>query len=50
MEMEKAGIDSAPSLARERTVTEIYRDLGQIVNRIAGLLQLRGKGHVPRIP
>lgn len=44
MEMDKDGIDSAPSLACERTVMEIYRDLGQIANNLAALLRLNGYG------
>ena len=35
MEMDQNGIDTAPSIACETTVMEIYRDLGQIANKIA---------------
>jgi epoxyqueuosine reductase len=44
MEMDKAGIDTAPSIACEKTVMEIYRDLGRIANKIAALLRKRGYG------
>ena len=44
MEMEKEGIDSAPSLACMKTVMETYRDLGRLVNQIADLLRNRGYG------
>ena len=44
MEMDKAGMDTAPSIACEKTVMEIYRDLGRIANKIAALLQKRGYG------
>jgi ferredoxin len=44
MEMDKDGIDSAPSVACMRTVMETYRDLGQIVNQLAAYLRERGFG------
>ena len=44
MEMDKDGIDTAPSIACEKTVMEIYRDLGHIANKIAALLRERGYG------
>jgi epoxyqueuosine reductase len=42
MEMDKEGIDTAPSLACMTTVMEIYRDLGQIANQAADFLRQRG--------
>ncbi|MFC1905580.1 4Fe-4S dicluster domain-containing protein [Chloroflexota bacterium] len=44
MEMDKAGIDTAPSIACQKTVFETYRDLGRITNEIAVLLRKRGYG------
>lgn len=44
MEMDKDRIDTAPSIACEKTVMEIYRDLGRICNKIADLLRHRGFG------
>ena len=44
MEMDPKGIDSAPSLACQRTVFATYRDLGRIANKLAGLLRSRGFG------
>ncbi len=44
MEMDKAGIDTAPSIACQKTVFETYRDLGRITNKIAILLRQRGYG------
>ena len=44
MEMDKDRIDTAPSIACEVTVMEIYRDLGRIVNKVADLLRKRGYG------
>ena len=44
MEMDKARIDTAPSVACQKTVFETYRDLGQITNKIAALLRERGYG------
>ncbi|MGB2964500.1 MAG: reductive dehalogenase domain-containing protein [Anaerolineales bacterium] len=44
MEMDKEGIDSAPSLACMKTVMLTYRDLGRITNKIAALLRSYGYG------
>ena len=44
MEMDKDRIDTAPSIACEVTVMEIYRDLGRICNKVADLLRKRGYG------
>jgi len=44
MEMDKGGIDTAPSIACQKTVFKTYRDLGQITNEIAALLRERGFG------
>jgi len=44
MEMDKDGIDSAPSIACMKTVMETYRDLGRVANQLAGLLRNRGFG------
>jgi ferredoxin len=44
MEMDKDGIDSAPSIACMRTVMETYRDLGRIANNLAEFLRERGFG------
>jgi len=44
MEMDKDGINSAPSLACMRTVMETYRDLGRINNKLAIFLRERGFG------
>ena len=44
MEMDKDRIDTAPSIACEVTVMEIYRDLGRIANKIAEFLRQRGYG------
>ena len=44
MEMDKTGIDTAPSVSCQKTVFETYRDLGRITNRIAVLLRRRGYG------
>ena len=44
MEMDKEGIDSAPSLACMKTVMLTYRDLGRITNKIAALLRSYGFG------
>lgn len=44
MEMDAAGINSAPSLACMRTVMETYRDLGWINNQLADFLRERGYG------
>lgn len=44
MEMDKAGIDTAPSIACQKTVMETYRDLGRITNKIARLLRKNGYG------
>lgn len=44
MEMDKARIDTAPSLACMKTVMETYRDLGQGANKIAGFLRKHGYG------
>ncbi len=44
MEMDKAGIDTAPSIACEKTVIEIYRDLGRVTIKISELLRKRGYG------
>jgi len=44
MEMDKEGIDSAPSIACMKTVMETYRDLGRINNRLAAFLRERGFG------
>ena len=37
MEMDKEGIESAPSIACMKTVMETYRDLGSITNQLAHL-------------
>jgi len=42
MEMDKARIDTAPSIAGKQAVMEIYRDLGIAANRIATYLRKRG--------
>ena len=42
MEMDKDGINTAPSLACMKTVMETYRDLGRISNKIAALLRTYG--------
>ena len=44
MEMDKGGIDSAPSIDCMKTVMETYRDLGRIANKIADSLRVRGYG------
>lgn len=44
MEMDKDGINSAPSLACMKTVMETYRDLGRITNRVAAFLRKKGFG------
>jgi NAD-dependent dihydropyrimidine dehydrogenase PreA subunit len=44
MEMDKEGIDSAPSPACMKTVMDTYRDLGRITNQIAEMLRSRGYG------
>lgn len=44
MEMDAAGINSAPSLACMKTVMETYRDLGRINNHLADFLRERGYG------
>ena len=44
MEMDKKRIDTAPSIACETTVMEIYRDLGRIANKLAVFLRQRGYG------
>ena len=44
MEMDKVGIDSAPSPACMKTVMETYRDLGHIANDLAALLREHGYG------
>jgi epoxyqueuosine reductase len=44
MEMDKTGIDSAPSLACMKTVMETYRDLGRISNQLAARLRELGYG------
>lgn len=44
MEMDKDGIDTAPSIACEKTVMRIYRDLGRVANQIAIFLRQRGFG------
>lgn len=44
MEMDKDGINSAPSLACMKTVMETYRDLGRINNHLADFLRERGYG------
>jgi Pyruvate/2-oxoacid:ferredoxin oxidoreductase delta subunit len=44
MEMDKEGIDSAPSIACMRTVMETYRDLGRIANQLAEFLRSQGYG------
>jgi len=51
MEMDKVRIDTAPSVAGEQAVIQIYRDLGIVVNKIAAYLRKRGwKGFVLPIP
>jgi len=42
MEMDKVRIDTAPSVAGEQAVIEIYRDLGIVANKIAIYLRQRG--------
>ncbi len=42
MEMDKARIDTAPSIAGKQAVMEIYRDLGVAANRTATYLRQRG--------
>ena len=44
MEMDKARIDTAPSIPCQKTVMETYRDLGKITNRIAAWLRKQGYG------
>jgi len=44
MEMDKDGINSAPSIACMRTVMETYRDLGRINNTLAIFLRESGFG------
>ncbi len=44
MEMDKDGIDSAPSLACMKTVMETYRDLGRVANQLADFLRSKGYG------
>jgi len=44
MEMDKDGIETAPSIACERTVMETYRDLGRISNMVSEFLRQRGYG------
>ena len=44
MEMDKEGIDSAPSIACMKTVMETYRDLGRVANQLADLLRSKGYG------
>ena len=44
MEMDKAGMDTAPSVTCQKTVWKTYRDLGRISNNIASLLRQRGYG------
>lgn len=44
MEMDKEGIDSAPSIACMKTVMETYRDLGRITNQLAQLVRNYGFG------
>ncbi|MCJ7717923.1 MAG: hypothetical protein MUO54_15585 [Anaerolineales bacterium] len=44
MEMDKDGIDSAPSIACMKTVMETYRDLGRVANQLADLLRDKGYG------
>lgn len=42
MEMDKARIDTAPSVPCKQAVMEIYRDLGFVANRVATYLRKRG--------
>jgi ferredoxin len=42
MEMDKARIDTAPSVVAKQAVMEIYRDLGIAANKIAAYLRNRG--------
>ena len=44
MEMDKASIDTAPSIPCMKTVMETYRDQGRIANKIATHLRRRGFG------
>ena len=44
MEMDAAGINSAPSTACMKTVMETYRDLGRINNHLAAFLREKGYG------
>jgi ferredoxin len=44
MEMDKTRIDTAPSIACEKTVMETYRDLGKITNKITVWQRKRGYG------
>ena len=44
MEMDKAGIDTAPSVAYMKTVFETYRDPGRTADKIAMLLRRHGYG------
>ena len=44
MEMDRGGVDSAPSMACETTVMKVYRDLGRVANRIASVLRENGYG------
>jgi epoxyqueuosine reductase QueG len=42
--MDKARIDTAPSIPCQKTVMETYRDLGKITNKIAAWLRKQGYG------
>ena len=44
MEMDKERVDTAPSLACETTVMEVYRDLGRVAIAVAEFLRQRGYG------
>jgi epoxyqueuosine reductase len=50
MEMDKERVATAPSMACEMTVMEVYRDLGRVSIRIAEFLRERGYGAHPGHP
>jgi epoxyqueuosine reductase len=44
MEMDRDGFDTAPSMACETTVMEVYRDLGRVSIKVAEFLRQHGYG------